>query len=177
VPFSVEPLAAEGRVRLAVVVGTGPAAGLRGARVRRPPSQRQVLDPRERADRMRRADQLEADALARLESPDPRDRIEGVEWADVGTVMGYEALLERLVNDPDPRVRAAAAEGLGGGDVGAVRPLLAALGDSEPQVVISVLESLETLGDASIIPDLTFLLEHPDPTVRERGKDAIEFLE
>lgn len=176
VPFSVEPLDADGRVRLAVVVGKSPSAA-RVPLAGRPSAPGRALDPRAQTERLQRANQLEEDALAQLESPDPRERAEGVEWADVATVTGYEAVLERLANDPDASVRAAAAESLGGADVGAVRPLLGALGDADPHVVVSALESLELLGDASIVPELAPALEHQDPTVRERAKEVLEFLE
>ncbi len=176
VPFSVEPLDAEGRARLAVVVGKG-ASAARAASAARLAAPSRLLDPRVQAERVQRANQLEGDALAQLESPDPRDRVEGVEWADLASVTGYEAVLERLANDPDASVRAAAAESLGSADVGAVRPLLSALTDPEPSVVVSALDSLEMLADASILPELAPALEHPDASVRERAKEVIEFLE
>jgi HEAT repeats len=173
VPFSIEPLDAEGRVRLALVVGKrspAPAA----AREARRATPRQVLDPRERARNMR---EQEDEALAKLDSNDARERVEGVEWADLTSVLGYEAVLDRLANDADPAVRAAAAESLSGADVGAVRPLLTALDDPDPRVVISALDSLEMLGDESIVPEVSRLLRHPEPSVRARAEEAMQFLE
>ena len=175
VPFSLEPLAVDGRARLTLVVGKrrDDAAPAREAR-RASPSR--VLDPRERAERAQQIGEMEAEALAKLESTDARDRVEGVEWADVATVAGYEAVIERLENDPDGAVRAAAAESLSSADVGAVRPLLNALSDPDPRVALAALESLEMVGDEAVVADLTPALEHPDPEVRERAKEAEEFL-
>jgi HEAT repeat protein len=62
-------------------------------------------------------------------------------------------------------------------DVGAVQPLLQALGDPEPQVVLAALEALEFVGDASTIPKIAPLLKHPSTEVRERTVEAIKFLE
>jgi HEAT repeat protein len=103
--------------------------------------------------------------------------VEAVEWTDLTSVAGFEAVVDRLANDPDASVRTAAAESLGDGDVGAVRPLLDALADPDSHVVLAVLESLEQVGDASILPELAPALEHSDPTVRERAAEVGEFLE
>jgi HEAT repeats len=177
VPFSIEPLDTGGRARLTLVVGRSRPPPERSREAARMATRRSVLDPRERVERAQRVDELEAEALAKLESSDPRERAEGVEWADISMVAGYEAVIERLANDPDATVRAAAAESLSSADVGAVRPLVTALADPDARVVISALESLEMLGDASIIAELGPALEHPDPAVRERAEEAAEFLE
>jgi hypothetical protein len=177
VPFSLEPLTDGGRARLTLVVGKASAAGPPSKRTAQREQPRLSFDPRERMERAQRASELEAEALGKLESSDPRDRVEGVEWADITTVAGYEAVVERLANDPDGAVRAAAADSLSGADVGAVRPLVAALSDPDARVVLSALESLEMLGDASILPELEPALEHPDPAVRARAQEAAEFIE
>jgi len=176
VPFSLEPLEAEGRVRLALVIGKRREEREK-PREGRASSPRRVLDPRERAERALHISEMEAEALAKLESSDARERVEGVEWADVATVSGYEAVIERLANDPDGAVRAAAAESLSSADVGAVRPLLNALSDPDPRVALAALEALEMVGDESIVPELEPALDHPDAAVRERAKEAEEFLE
>jgi hypothetical protein len=175
VPYSIEPVDDDGRLRLAVVVGRqrGEPAP---AREERHKSVERTYDPEERAERARQLAQMEDEALEKLESTDPEERVEGVEWADTSTVSGYEAVIERLANDPDGAVRAAAAESLASADVGAVRPLLAALADPDARVVLAALESLEMLGDASILPDLAPAFEHPDPSVRERAREAEDFL-
>lgn len=172
VPFTLERVADEGRERLSLLVGQRRAPAIADA-------PREARDPRDRngAERQRNIRQPEDEALAKLGSYDPRDRAEGVEWADLTSVMGYEAVLDRLANDSDGAVRAAAAESLWGADVGAVRPLLGALDDPDPRVVLAALESLEILGDESIVPEISRLDRHPDPAVRARAQEAIGFLE
>lgn len=169
VPFSVEPLAGGGGERLAVVVGKRDAAGRPRPRPAPP-----VGETRERAQA---ATESAAEALDQLASAEPEERVEGVEWADVASAAGFAAVAERLANDPDASVRAAAAESLGDADVGAVRPLVDALGDADARVVLAALEALEMLGDASTVAGLTPALEHPDAAVRQRAAEVIEFLE
>jgi hypothetical protein len=175
VPYAIEPSDDGGRIRHAVVVGRQRPAGA-PAREERRQSVERSFDPEERAERVRQLAQMEDEALEKLESTDPAERAEGVEWADTSTVLGYEAVIERLANDPDGAVRAAAAESLASADVGAVRPLLGALADPDARVVMAALESLEMLGDESILPDLAPAFEHPDPSVRQRAREAEEFL-
>jgi hypothetical protein len=169
VAYSVEPLAGGGRQRLAVVVGKRDAAGRPEARPAAP-----LAESRERPAS---APVSDADALEQLESEDPRERVEGVEWADVASAAGFAAVVDRLAHDPDPSVRSAAAESLGDADVGAIPPLISALGDADARVVLSALESLEMLGDASTAAELAPALEHPDAAVRQRAAEVAEFLE
>ena len=173
VPFSVEPLERGAGDRLTVVVGWRDAA--RQAR-RAPRAVRPALDPRELSERASRTQDPGAEPPD-LTSRDANERAEAVAGSDLTSFAGFEAVVERLANDPDPSVRAAAAETLADGDVGAVRPLLDALVDPDAGVVLAVLESLEQLGDASIVPDLAPALEHPDAEVRERAAEVGEFLE
>ena len=170
VPYSIEPLEGGRRERLAVVVGKrDPATGR--------PRPRPAPAPAERRERAAGPPVPDTEALEQIASRDPEERVEGVEWADVASAAGFAAVVDRLANDPDAAVRAAAAETLGDADVGAVPPLLGALGDRDPRVVLAALESLEMLGDASTIPQITPFLEHPDAAVRERAAEVIEFLE
>jgi hypothetical protein len=175
VAYSLEPVDDAGRARLSLVVGRRVAAAA-PAREERRHSIRRTLDPRDQAERARQLADMESDALAKLESPDPEERAQGVEWADTSTVAGYEAVIERLANDPDAVVRAAAAESLASADVGAVRPLLGALADPDARVVMAALESLEMVGDESIVHELAPALDHPDPAIRERAREAEDFL-
>jgi hypothetical protein len=171
VPYSVEPLPSGVRERLAVVVGKRDPAGRPQPRPAAP-----LADSRERTPRA--APPLaDTEALEQLESADPQERVEGVEWADVASAAGFAAVVERLANDPDAAVRAAAAESLGDADVGAVPPLVHALGDADVRVVLAALESLEMLGDASTVAELAPALEHPDAEVRQRAAEVAEFLE
>jgi hypothetical protein len=169
VPFSIDPLERGAGQRLAVVVGRGDEAATPRARARG-----EAGEPRARPER---PPEIEAETLAQLASPDPEERAEAVEWADVTLAAGFEAVVERLANDPDASVRAAAAESLGDADVGAVRPLLEALSDADAGVALAALESLEMLGDASTVPQLAPALEHPDAAVRRRAAEVREFLE
>jgi hypothetical protein len=172
VPFSVGPLEPGARDRLTVVVGWRDAAMRAGPA---PLAARPAPAPRAPSERATRTQ--EEGAAAQLTSRDPSERAEAVEFTDVTSVAGFEAVVERLVNDPDASVRAAAAETLGEGDVGSVRPLLDALSDPDSSVVLAALESLELLGDASILPEIGPALEHPDAAVRERAAELGEFLE
>jgi HEAT repeat protein len=100
-----------------------------------------------------------------------------VQWLDVNTSDEFQVATEHLANDESPEVRAAAAEALMQSDVGAVQPLLLALDDPDPQVVLAALDALEFVGDASIVPQIAPLLKHKDTAVRERTVEAIEFLQ
>jgi hypothetical protein len=173
VPFSVAPLERGAADRLTVVVGLRDEVRQAG---RMPRVVRPAPDPRELSERASETQDPEA-APPELTSSDASERAEAVEGVDLTSVAGFEAVVERLANDPDSLVRAAAAETLGDGEVGAVRPLLEALADTDSRVVLAALESLEQLGDASILPDLAPALEHPDPEVRERAAEVGEFLE
>jgi HEAT repeat protein len=87
-------------------------------------------------------------------------------------------MVEMLEGDPDPAVRGTAADELGyAGSFGAIEALLVGLDDPDPQVVIRVLEALESTADETLIPLLEPYLEHRDPTVREAVEAAIEYLE
>jgi hypothetical protein len=168
VPFSVEPIEGGQQGRVTLVVGRR-EGGVRPAQARRAASA-----PRVRAEPPQAVDE---EALAQLASPDPEERVEGVEFTDVATAAGFAAVVERLANDPDPVVRATAAESLGDADVGAVPALVGALGDSDARVVLAALESLELLGDASTVAELAPALQHTDAAVRDRAAEVAEFLE
>jgi hypothetical protein len=173
---------AGGQKRLArVTVGAGaaPAAVASGPaeteRKRRAP--RPEYTPEERRERAERAEKLWATSLANITNPDPEVREDAATWLNVDTPQGFQAATDRLANDEAPAVRAAAAETLGAADAGAVQPLIQALADPDPRVVIAALDALEFVGDESTIPHLSPLLKHKDVAVRERTVEAIEFLQ
>ena len=170
VPYSIGSLERGSSDRLTVVVGL--RSEVHASRRGGEPHQRQ----HQRPEGAPRTQEPEAEP-PQLTSRDASERVEAVEWTDLTSVAGFEAVVDRLANDPDASVRTAAAESLGDGDVGAVRPLLDALADPDSRVVLAALESLEQVGDASILPELAPALEHSDPTVRERAAEVGEFLE
>jgi hypothetical protein len=121
--------------------------------------------------------ELRAELYRQLEDPDPELRAEAAAWLDTDD-EGIARLGEILANDPSPLVRAAAAETLGEEESPvAVQLLLRALRDPDPQVVVEALDALEYIGDETIIPELSFLREHPSPEVREAAAEAIDWLE
>ena len=61
-------------------------------------------------------------------------------------------------------------------DTSAIEALLRALNDPDPQVVIAALDSLEWIGDSSMIPYITPLLQHPNADVRSAAEITISFL-
>ena len=83
-----------------------------------------------------------------------------------------------LARDPDPRVRAAAAETLSDADGSpmALKARMAALRDNHPDIVIAAIDSFEWSGDSTVAAEFTFLLNDPRPDVKERAADAIEWL-
>lgn len=116
-------------------------------------------------------------AKAKLESTSPEVRAEAVADLDVETASGFRSVAERLAKDPDPGVRAAAAETLAEAGAGSVPALLQALDDGDPRVVVAAIDALEQVGDASLVPQLRPLLQHRDPETRARAAEAIQFLE
>lgn len=125
----------------------------------------------------REVEPIDEEILTNLESPDPELRISGLS-ALGAEGEGLRVLAGVLEGDPDPDVRGTAAEELGyAGSFGAIEALLVGLDDPDPQVVVHVLEALETTADETLIPHLEPYLEHRDPTVREAVESAIEYLE
>ncbi len=168
---------ATGAARLRVVVGVDAASLAAAATPSAERAPRPEPSPEQLAERAERASSMWAQSLDNLRSSDPELRADGARWLNVNSVDGFQAAVERLAEDESPLVRAAAAEALLDADVGAVQPLLAALDDPDPSVVLAALEALEFVGDASTIPHVAPLLKHKDVEVRERTVQAIEFLQ
>jgi len=55
----------------------------------------------------------------------------------------------------------------------AVPPLLKALNSEHPEVVVAAIHSLKEVGQASTIPKILALSEHPDPSVREAVQSVV----
>lgn len=69
--------------------------------------------------------------------------------------MVLDTIAHALTNDPNPEVRAKAAESLGKlGDQAVTPVLLAALSDSNLVVQCSAIQALGHLGDESAVPQL-----------------------
>ncbi len=120
----------------------------------------------------------QADLLEQLRSSNPEMRIEAVAGLDPeGAAL--MALLEILRTDPDPRVRAKAAEQGGEADgFMACAGLLDALGDPEPAVVLHALEGVEFACDDTVAPIVQqHCAQATDPVVRARCAEAIDFLQ
>lgn len=178
------------RVRIA---GGEPAGSARGERrlerrAERRAGRRAFSDPSERRDQ-RRAERQSPDARAReaaesadeaarlIESDDPGERA-GAAGRLALDQAGVERLGALIETDPDPRVRAAAAERLGDDEsIAALQQLLRALHDRDSQVILAALDALEFAGDESVAGEIGFLRDHPDPAVREAAENAIDFLQ
>lgn len=133
------------------------------------------------AERRERHERNQAERTRDLSSSDPAARFEAATWihADHRTIP---LLGDALLHDPSSAVRAAAAATLGESTDeydarGAADFLLQALEDPDTRVVLTALEALESVGDASVIPRLEPLLAHPDPVVREQVVSTIEWVE
>jgi HEAT repeat protein len=59
----------------------------------------------------------------------------------------------------------------------ALGALAGALGDPDPEVVMAALDSIEWVGDSSMIPEITPLLDHPNADVRDAAGLTIYLLE
>jgi hypothetical protein len=175
VAYSIEPIEPGDRISLAV--GSRAGGGTPGQKQQEAAATPRPPPARAERSREERVPLPDEEAFEQLTSRDPAERLEGVEWMDVTSSAGYEAVVERLENDPDPEVRAAAADSLGDADVGAVGPLVKALEDTDRRVVMAALDSLELLGDTSTLPKLAPALRHSDREVRERADEVADFLE
>jgi HEAT repeat protein len=122
---------------------------------------------------------LDDDEIARgLDSADAAERVRATLAIDPSSEAEVTRLGSLLASDPDPRVRAAATVGLEDAEShAAVESLLGALGDSNSDVVLEAIDSIEFAGDASSVPRLAPLLAHPDDRVREAAAGAISLLE
>jgi hypothetical protein len=119
----------------------------------------------------------EIELYERLLDPDPEVRRAAA--TDVSTQGdGLWRVIGVLEEDPDPAVRATAAERLGeDGSFAAVRSLIASLADPDTAVVLEAIAALEYAGDESVAVELLHLLDHEDPRVREAADEALDSLE
>jgi hypothetical protein len=88
-----------------------------------------------------------------------------------------DVLSHVMQNDPDPEIRALAADILASsGTYGAVRSIISALDSKDPSVLVLAIEALELAGDDSVVPELEPLFDHPDSAVRDAAREAADFL-
>jgi HEAT repeats/HEAT repeat len=145
--------------------------GLRKRGVERNP----VAEAERRERRERRQDEL----YAQLDDADPDARARAAEGLSADD-RSIPAVSELAANDPDAGVRKAAVSALSDAskeDTAALDALIRTLGDPDPQVVIAALDSIEWVADASVIPHILPLLDHPNAEVREAAANCIYFLE
>jgi len=128
---------------------------------------------------------LEAEFLARdararveLEEPSAEIRAAALEHVDIEG-PGRDRVFALARQDPDPSVRAAALGRVSEEESAeAIEALHAGLADADPGVVMAAIVALEAAGDASSVPYLERVArEHPDARVRERARQAADFLE
>jgi hypothetical protein len=136
-------------------------------------------DPVADAERRERLERRQDEFYAQLDDADPDARAQAAEGLRADD-RSIPALSELAANDPDAGVRKAAVSALSDAseqDTAALGALVGALGDPDPIVVIAALDSIEWIGDASAIPHIKPLLEHPNAEVRVAAADSIYFLE
>ena len=114
--------------------------------------------------------------VLRLDDADAAERIEALALIDPQG-DGLPLIVERLLRDPEPTVRSAAAQKLEFVDtLTGVDALVSALGDPNKQVVLAAIDALEFTDDYSVTEDLAPLLQHPDQEIREAAAEAIDFI-
>lgn len=88
--------------------------------------------------------------------------------------MVLDTIAHALTNDPNPEVRAKAAESLGKlGDQSVTPLLLTALTDSHLSVQCSAIQALGHLGDEAAVPQLLQVLEDGATTTRQTAAAAL----
>ncbi len=123
-------------------------------------------------------DALQEQFRQALSDPDPVVREEMLEEVEIDSGDARDRIGDLAHGDPNPRVRAAAAETLGDdGTFQAVAELIGMLDDREPDVLIATLEALDLSGDESIEPYIRPLSNHPNSQVREMANEMLEFWE
>lgn len=119
------------------------------------------------------AGQVEADAEL-LQSDDPQKRHDAVAQLGKYDVSLTEHHLMRALEDPDQRVRLAAAKALGhGGSQKVVRIMIDWLGDPDPKVKQTAVEALGNIGGPDAAAAITRTLGDNDDAVRAQAVKAL----
>lgn len=115
--------------------------------------------------------------LNQLLDPSPRVRAEAAENIEAtGAALDY--LTQLLLSDPAPEVRAAASHALQDSeDPKALDALTSALGESDPAVLIEVIDALGFVGNTQTISQLQPFLQNPNEDVRSAAQSSIDLLE
>jgi hypothetical protein len=115
--------------------------------------------------------------LSLLLDPSPDVRADAAESIEA-TGIALDYLARIITTDPSPEVRIAATYSLESSeDPRAVDTLIMGLNDTDPEVLVEVIDSLEYLDNRSAIPYLQPLLDHADEDVRNAAESAIESLQ
>ena len=123
-------------------------------------------------------DALQEQVRLALTDPDPVVREEMLEEVEIDSGDARDRIGDLAQGDPNPRVRAAAAETLGeDGTFQSVAELIGMLDDREPAVLIATLDALDRSGDESIKPYIKPLSNHPNAQVREMANEMLYFWE
>ena len=94
------------------------------------------------------------------------------------TGIALDYLARILTTDPSPEVRMAATYSLENSeDPRAVDTLILGLNDSDPAVLVEVINSLEFHDKRRVVPYLQPLQDHPDEDVRDAVESALESLQ
>jgi hypothetical protein len=115
--------------------------------------------------------------LSLLLDPSPEVRADAAE-SITATGIALDYLARIITTDPSPEVRIATTYSLENSeDPRAVDTLIMGLNDTDPEVLVEVIDSLGFLDDRRTIPYLQPLLNHPDEDVRDAAESAIESLQ
>jgi len=91
---------------------------------------------------------------------------------------GLDTLIEIIKTNLDPGIRSLALERLSNTESYiAIETTILALNDDSVEVVLQALDTIEFIGDESVIRYIEKLLYHPTTEVREAARETIDFLD
>ncbi len=89
-----------------------------------------------------------------------------------------DTLIEIIKTNQDPGIRSLALERLSNTESYiAIETTVSALNDDSVEVVLQALDTIEFIGDESVIRYIEKLLYHPTAEIRDAAREAIEFLD